>query len=158
MDGEDQDTVTLTGGAAAGAQVPQEGNGGCIPGKPPILGDTDVDVGSPYTSAGSVPETGPIPTEPPTFRDVEIGGGRITGYETPAGGTERQFAMYNANQYMAPTGPYETVQTVDGESWYKQYAQPTVQRTPYKEESGKIGYNEQIVDQLPQIPKRKDRV
>ena len=79
MDGEDQDTVTLTGGAAAGAQVPQEGNGGCIPGKPPILGDTDVDVGSPYTSAGSVPETGPIPTEPPTFRDVEIGGGRITG-------------------------------------------------------------------------------
>lgn len=151
-------TVTLTGGTAAGAQVPQEGNGGCVPGKPPILGDTDVDVGSPYTSAGSVPETGPIPTEPPTFRDVEIGGGRITGYETPAGGTERQFAMYNANQYMAPTGPYETVQTVDGESWYKQYAQPTVQRTPYKEESGKIGYNEQIVDQLPQIPKRKDRV
>ncbi|WP_209344471.1 hypothetical protein [Flavonifractor sp. AGMB03687] len=124
MDGEDQDTVTLTGGAAAGAQVPQEGNGGCVPGKPPILGNTDVDVGSPYTSAGSVPETGPIPTEPPTFRDVEIGGGRITGYETPAGGTERQFAMYNANQYMAPTGPYETVQTVDGESWYKQYAQP----------------------------------
>ena len=158
MDGEDQDTVTLTGGAAAGAQVPQEGNGGCVPGKPPILGDPDVDVGSPYASTGSVPETGPIPTEPPTFRDVEIGGGRITGYETPAGGTERQFAMYNANQYMAPTGPYETVQTVDGESWYKQYAQPTVQRTPYKEESGKISYNEQIVDQLPQIPKRKDRV
>lgn len=48
MDGEDQDTVTLTGGAAAGAQVPQEGNGGCVPGKPPILGDPDVDVGSPY--------------------------------------------------------------------------------------------------------------
>ena len=79
MDGEDQDTVTLTGGAAAGAQVPQEGNGGCVPGKPPILGDPDVDVGSPYASTGSVPETGPIPTEPPTFRDVEIGGGRITG-------------------------------------------------------------------------------
>jgi len=100
-----------------------------------------------------------VPQQPPTFRDVEIGGGRITGYETFAdSGEERQFAMYNANQYMAPTGEYETVQTADGENWYKQYAQPVVEKTPYKESSGKIKYHEQIVDQMPQVPKRKDRI
>lgn len=101
----------------------------------------------------------PIPQQPPTFRDVEIGGGRITGFETPAGGgEERQFAMYNAGQYMTPTGDYETVQTADGETWYKQYAQPTVEKTPYKEPGGTIKYNERIVDQMPQVPKRKDRI
>lgn len=100
-----------------------------------------------------------IDTQPPTFRDVEIGGGRITGFETPAGGgEERQFAMYNTAQYMQPTGPYETVTTVDGESWYKQYAQPVVQKTPYKSETGKIQYHEQIVSEMPQVPRRKDRV
>lgn len=110
--------------------------------------------------ASSTPESGrSIPSQPPTFRNVEIGGGRITGYETPSsGGVERQFAMYNAEQYMEPVGSFETVQTVDGQSWYKQYAEPTVQKTPYKDDSGKIQYNEKIVEQLPQIPKRKDRV
>lgn len=102
----------------------------------------------------------PIPQQPPTFRDVEIGGGRITGYETPAdGGAERQFAMYNAGQYMIPqSGDYETVQTADGETWYKQYAQPTVEKTPHKEPGGKIKYDERIVDRMPQVPKRKDRI
>lgn len=100
-----------------------------------------------------------IPQQPPTFRNVEIGGGRITGYETPAGGgEERQFAMYNAGQYMTPNGDYETVQTADGETWYKQYAQPTVEKTPYEEPGGTIKYNERIVDQMPQVPKRKDRI
>ena len=90
---------------------------------------------------------------------MEIGGGRITGYETPSGGgPERQFAMYNTAQYMEPTGNYEKVQTVDGQSWYKQYAEPTVQKTPYETDSGSIKYDEKIVEQLPQIPKRKDRV
>ncbi len=90
---------------------------------------------------------------------MEIGGGRITGYETPAeGGAERQFAMYNAAQSMEPTGSYERVQTVDGQSWYKQYAEPTVKKTPYEDPSGQIKYDEKIVEQLPQIPKRKDRV
>jgi len=94
----------------------------------------------------------------PAFRDVEIGGGRITGFETPAaGGEERQFAMYNAAQYMPPSGDYETVQTADGESWFKQYAQPTVEKTPY-DEKGQIKYEERIVEQLPQVPKRKDKV
>ena len=50
------------------------------------------------------------------------------------------------------------MQTADGESWYKQYAQPVVEKTPYKESSGKIRYHEQIVDQMPQVPKRKDRI
>ena len=102
----------------------------------------------------------PIPQQPPTFRDVEIGGGRITGYETPAdGGAERQFAMYNAGQYMTPqSGDYETVQTTDGETWYKQYAQPTVEKTPHKEPGGQIKYDERIVDRMPQVPKRKDRI
>ena len=100
-----------------------------------------------------------IPQQHPTFRDIEIGGGRITGFETPAdGGEERQFAMYNASQYMTPNGDYETVQTADGETWYKQYAQPTVEKTPYEEPGGKIKYNERIVDQMPQVPKRKDRI
>ena len=100
-----------------------------------------------------------IPRQPPTFRDIEIGGGRITGFETPAGGgEERQFAMYNASQYVTPNGDYETVQTADGETWYKQYAQPTVEKTPYEEPGGIIKYNERIVDQMPQVPKRKDRI
>ena len=100
-----------------------------------------------------------IPQQPPTFRDIEIGGGRITGFETPAGGgEERQFAMYNASQYVTPNGDYETVQTADGETWYKQYAQPTVEKTPYEEPGGIIKYNERIVDQMPQVPKRKDRI
>lgn len=116
--------------------------------------------GSSSGNVGSAPDTGTsIPPSPPVFRDVEIGGGRITGYETPAeGGAERQFAMYNAEQYMEPTGSYEKVQTVDGQSWYKQYAEPTVQKTPYEDPSGQIKYDQKIVEQLPQIPKRKDRV
>ena len=59
---------------------------------------------------------------------------------------------------MEPTGKFETVKTADGESWYKQYAEPTVEKTPYCGSTGKIEYNERVVEQLPQIPKRKDRV
>lgn len=130
-----EDRITLDGGTAAGALAAE--------------GD------SPDVSVSGAS----IPSQPPTFRNVEIGGGRITGYETPAGGgAERQFAMYNAEQYMEPTGSYETVQTTDGQSWYKQYAEPTVQKTPYEDGSGKIKYDEKIVNQMPQIPKRKDRV
>ena len=62
----------------------------------------------------------------------------------------------NANQYMAPTGPYETVQTVDGESWYKQYAQPTVQRTPYKEESGRSDITNKLLTSCRKF--RKERI
>lgn len=133
-DSSTEDRITLNGGVASGALI----------------------VGN---MPGATEGAGSIPGQPPTFRNVEIGGGRITGYETPAsGGAERQFAMYNAEQYMEPVGSFETVQTVDGQSWYKQYAEPTVRKTPYKDDSGKIQYDEKIVEQLPQIPKRKDRV
>ena len=135
MSAAPEDRITMEGGTAAGA------------------------VAAEVSSPGAPASNTSIPSQPPAFRNVEIGGGRITGYETPAGGgTERQFAMYNAEQYMEPTGSYETVQTTDGQSWYKQYAEPTVQRTPYEDGSGKIKYDEKIVDQMPQIPKRKDRV
>lgn len=154
-------TITQDGGAAGGSSIPDQSHS-TIP-TSPKAGHETVEK-SPESVLGVDPapaaaEGTPIPSQPPTFRDVEIGGGRITGYEIPAGGgEERQFAMYNASQYMVPSGPYEVVKTVDGESWYKQYAQPTVQKTPYEDASGKIKYNEKIVEQMPQIPKRKDRV
>ena len=95
----------------------------------------------------------------PKYRNVEIGGGRITGYETAPGSSgERQFAMYSTDQYMEPSGDHSVVTTVDGASWYKQYAEPVVKKTPHKEGNGKITYDERIVQQMPQIPKRKDKV
>lgn len=153
LSGDGEDTITLDGGAAAG--VPLER--GTVEAVAGATGAAGAEAG---VAAGADEDTHPhIPIQAPTFRDVEIGGGRITGYEAPAGGgAERQFAMYNVNQYMAPTGPYETVQTVDGESWYKQYAQPTVQKTPHEEAPGKIKYEEKVVEQMPQVPKRKDRI
>lgn len=95
----------------------------------------------------------------PSFSNVEIGGGRIMGTETSAAypnGTE--FGMYNAVQYMAPEGNYETVTAADNTTWYKQYAVDTVDRTPYMTGEGKIAYHENIVQKLPNMPKRKDRV
>ena len=158
-DGAGSVFITPDGGAAGGATIPMQGNP-VSPSPETKQGGTEgtTEFVTGPASAPS-PERGSIPLQAPSFRDVEIGGGRITGYETPAGGgPERQFAMYNASQYMVPSGPYEVVQTVDGESWYKQYAQPTVQKTPYEDTSGKIKYTEKIVEQMPQIPKRKDRV
>lgn len=95
----------------------------------------------------------------PSFTDVEIGGGRITGTETSAehpGGIE--FGMYNAGQYAAPEGHYATVYSADGEAWYKQYARPVVERTPYKAPDGSVGYQENIVQRLPRAPQRKDKL
>ncbi|WP_455618725.1 hypothetical protein [Eisenbergiella sp.] len=95
----------------------------------------------------------------PVFSSVEIGGGRIMGTETSAqypNGTE--FGMYHAEQYMPPDGNYETIQTADQATWYRQYAADTVERTPYMTGEGKIAYHENIVQKLPNPPKRKDRV
>ena len=95
----------------------------------------------------------------PSYSDVEIGGGRIMGTETsveyPNGAA---FGMYNTEQYMAPEGHYETVTTADNATWYRQYAVDTVDRTPYMTGEGKIAYHENIVQKLPNMPKRKDRV
>ena len=88
-----QEDVTITqDGGSAGADVSIAGSS--IPGN----------------SSSGIGGSSPIPSQPPSFRNVEIGGGRITGYETPAGGgEERQFAMYNAAQYMEPKNTTETL-------------------------------------------------
>ena len=105
-----------------------------------------------YTAIGSPPES------TPKFTDVEIGGGRITGMESaPGGGQSIQFAMYHTNQYEAPRGDFTKVISADGETWYKQYAQDTVERTPYKAPDNTVAYNETIVQRMPEPPRRKDK-
>lgn len=95
----------------------------------------------------------------PQYSQVEIGGGRITGTETSAAAPEGiQFAMYNTEQYMEPSGDYRTVSSSDGSKWYMQYAQDTVKREPYEAPDGKIAYHESIVKQMPTMPRRKDKV
>jgi len=96
----------------------------------------------------------------PAYSNTEIGGGRIMGTETsavnPAG---IEFGMYSAEQYMAPEhGSYDVVQSVDGAKWYRQYAVDSVEKIPYEKPDGKVAYDESIVQKLPPIPKRKDRV
>ena len=94
-----------------------------------------------------------------SYTNVEIGGGRITGVETTLDGTSREFAMYHADQYTAPTqGNFDTVHSVDGSAWYRQYAEDTVSKTPYDAGDGKVAYNESIVQKLPPTPSRKDRI
>ena len=95
----------------------------------------------------------------PTYSDVEIGRGRITGVETAAGSSEgRAFAMYHAGQYIAPSGEYSKVFSADGTQWYKQYAQDAVERKPYMAPDDTVAYHEKIVKKLPDPPKRKDRI
>lgn len=95
----------------------------------------------------------------PSFSGVEIGGGRITGTEVNAenpGGVA--FGMYHADQYTAPEGAYSTVQTVDGSTWYKQYAADAVEKSPYMAPDGSIAYHESITKKLPPTPRRKDKI
>ena len=67
----------------------------------------------------------------PTYSNVEIGGGRISGIETAPGSKEGvQFCMYHTEQYAAPQGEHTKVVTADGATWYKQYAQDSVDRKP----------------------------
>lgn len=95
----------------------------------------------------------------PSFSDVEIGGGRITGTEVSEDHPEgAAFGMYHTAQYTAPSGSYTTIQTADGASWYKQYAADAVEKSPYMAPDGSIAYNESIVKKLPPPPKRKDRI
>lgn len=97
--------------------------------------------------------------KPPQYHSVEIGGGRITGTEiSTAAPEEIQFAMYNAEQYMEPSGDYRTVSAADGSQWSMQYAQDTVKKEPYETPEGRIAYRESIVKQMPAIPRRKDKV
>ena len=97
-------------------------------------------------------------TNAPQFSETEIGGGRIIGKESIGGAAPTEFAMYNADQYMKPEGAFTLETAKDGSKWYKQVPEDTVQRTPYMDANGDVQYNETIVKQLPQIPRRKDRV
>lgn len=95
----------------------------------------------------------------PSFSEIEMGGGRITGMETSAEYPEGiQFAMYDAEKYSKPDGEFETVTAVDNSKWYKQYAAPTVERTPYMSSKGKVKYHEEIVNKIPKAPVRKDKM
>ena len=106
---------------------------------------------------GAKAEASPY-TEPPTFRNIEMGSGRITGLEiSPLHPGGIQFAMYHAGQYAQPDGKFTTVTSRDGEKWYKQYAAPAVERTPVREEKGKVICEEKIVQKLPKAPLRRDR-
>lgn len=95
----------------------------------------------------------------PSFSNVEIGGGRITGMETseeyPSGSA---FAMYHTEQYTQPSQEHTTVTAADGSTWYKQYAQDAVEKTPYMAPDGSIAYHEKIVKKMPEPPRRKDRL
>ncbi len=93
-----------------------------------------------------------------SFTDTEIGGGRITGKVSVNGTSPKEFAMYNAEQYMKPEGECFTETAADGSKWYRQMPVKTVQRTPYLDDEGEIRYNEKMVMALPQIPRRKDKV
>ena len=113
------------------------------------------DAAKAYTSYMGIDASAP---DTATYSNMEIGGGRMTGVEN-SNGASREFALYSAEQYAAPThGSFETVQSVDGAAWYKQYAQDTVEKTPYDAGNGKVAYNESIVQKLPPAPQRKDRM
>lgn len=120
--------------------------------------DTDVSM-----NGGSVPEWGAALSENagniPVFSEIEMGGGRISGIEAthdyPDG---RQFVMYDAEKYAKPEGNFETITAVDNSKWYKQYAQPAVERIPYMDNEGKVQYNEKIVDRMPRAPMQKDKM
>jgi len=95
----------------------------------------------------------------PSYTNVEIGGGRITGTETTAEHPNGiAFGMYSAEQYTSPKGEHTTVTSVDGSQWYKQYAVDSVEKTPYMAPDGTIAYNESLVKKLPDPPRRKDKV
>ena len=122
-----------------------------------VKGGTENSSKTSFSSDVSI--TGKVDNPPPQFSDVEMGGGRITGTET----TEKHpdgigFAMYDAEKYDKPDGKFEVATAVDGSKWYKQYAEPTVEKTPYMGTEGKVKYNEKIVSKLPKAPVRKDKV
>lgn len=94
----------------------------------------------------------------PSYSGVEIGGGRISGTETSAGHPDgTAFCMYHTDQYLAPSGSYETVTASDSTRWYRQYASNITEKTPYMTAQGDIAYRQHVVQKLPDMPKRKDR-
>ena len=102
---------------------------------------------------------GPNAENIPTYQNIEIGGGRITGTEITSEHPEGiSFGMYHTDQYVAPDGQYTTVHSADGAAWYKQYARDIVDKSPYMAPDGSIAYKESIVKKMPPTPQRKDRL
>ena len=159
--------IPLSPEAAAGAVIASEiadAESGNIPAAP-IPSNPVTDSGAQVAPVPTSVSDGQQPTgsspvsSSPTFENVEIGGGRITGTEYSAahpGGAE--FAMYHSEKYMPPQSNYEMVKMIDGSKWYKQYAMPAVEKTPYMGEKGKVKYSEKIVDKVPPVPQRKDKI
>lgn len=153
-----------TGGGTIPSFSDAEMSGGTIP----SFTDTDLggDVIPSFTDAdmggGTIPSYADVETGSgavPTFSDIEMGGGRITGIETSAAHPDGiQFVMYDAEKYDKPESKFEIVTAVDSSKWYKQYAMPAVERTPYMDSKGKVQYNEQIVQKVPKAPIRKDKI
>jgi len=92
----------------------------------------------------------------PKFANVEVGNGMITGTETSSAYPDgKQFSMYNAEQYMSPVGNYTTVEPADGTKWHKQYTYGEPEIVPYKSADGSIKTHLEIVQTMPEPPKRK---
>lgn len=92
----------------------------------------------------------------PVYSDIEIGGGRITGYEDMGSGS-KEFVMYSSEKYLKPEGEYQAITSNDGATWYKQYAEPTIKKIPTAEENGRVKYTEKIEHKLPRTPGIIDR-
>lgn len=92
----------------------------------------------------------------PIYSDIEIGGGRITGYEDMGSGS-KEFVMYSSEKYLKPEGEYQAIASNDGATWYKQYAEPTIKKIPTAEENGRVKYTEKIEHKLPRTPGIIDR-
>lgn len=125
-----------------------------------VSGSIGYDSNAPSAGDGYSPYEGGMRGDSvPGFSDIEMGGGRITGIETSADHPDGiQFAMYDAEKYAKPEGKFDTVTAVDNSKWYKQYAAPAVEKTPYMGAKGKIQYNEKIVQKIPKAPMRKDKM
>lgn len=94
----------------------------------------------------------------PSFNNVEIGGGRITGTEISDSNPQGiKFAMYSADKYSAPEGNYSTVTAADGTAWYKQYAENTIVQKPFVHSDGYVDRGDTVEKRIPKAPKRKDR-
>lgn len=94
----------------------------------------------------------------PSFNNVEIGGGRITGTEISDSNPQGiKFAMYSADKYSAPEDNYLTVTAADGTAWYKQYAENTIVQKPFVHSDGYVDRGDTVEKRIPKAAKRKDR-
>jgi len=107
-------------------------------------------------SSGDTINADEIFDKQPIYSGIEIGGGRITGYEDMGNGS-KEFIMYSSEKYLKPEGEYQAITSNDGATWYKQYAEPTIKKIPTAEENGRVKYTETIEHKLPRTPGIIDR-